>query len=132
MWYLFLALLGGLWALHFARRKAIWVRTQDPGAEKMREIAASIREGAMAFLAREYRVLAFFVVAVSLLLFITGLLSEDSSFLIALSFALGAGCSALAGYIGMGVATEANVRTTNAARTGLVWPLSISRFRAAR
>ncbi len=126
MWYVLFALLAGLWALRFARKKAAWVREQDPGTERMQEIAASIREGAMAFLAREYRVLAIFVAGVSLLLFIMGLVSEDSSFLVAWSFVLGAGCSALAGYIGMKVATEANVRTTNAARTGLVAALNVA------
>ena len=126
MFYLLLSLLAGIWALRFASRKAQWVRAQDPGTEKMREIAQAIQEGAMAFLSREYRVLGMFVGAVAALLFVSGLVSADSSFLVALSFVAGAGCSALAGYIGMRVATEANVRTTNAARTGLVAALQVA------
>ena len=126
MFYLFLALVAGLWALRFASQKAAWVRQQDPGTEKMREIAHAIQEGAMAFLSREYRVLGIFVGVVAGLLFVSGLVSSDSSFLVALSFVAGAGCSALAGYIGMRVATEANVRTTNAARTSLVAALQVA------
>jgi K(+)-stimulated pyrophosphate-energized sodium pump len=126
MLYMLLALLAGIWALRFANQKARWVRAQDPGTEKMREIARAIQEGAMAFLSREYRVLGIFVGVVAALLFVSGLLSPESSFLVALSFVAGAGCSALAGYIGMRVATEANVRTTNAARTSLVAALQVA------
>jgi len=126
MFYLLVTLLAGVWALRFASQKAAWVRAQDPGTEKMREIARAIQEGAMAFLARQYGVLGVFVAVVAALLFLVGLLSEDSSFLVALSFAAGAGASALAGYIGMRVATEANVRTTNAARTSLVAALNVA------
>ena len=126
MFYLSLALLAGLWALRVASRKARWVRAQDPGNEKMREIAAAIQVGAMAFLSREYRVLGMFVGMVAGLLFVAGLLSPESSFLVALSFVAGAGCSALAGYIGMRVATEANVRAANAARSSLVAALGVA------
>ena len=61
MLYLSLVLLAGLWALRFASQKARWIRAQDPGNEKMREIAAAIQVGAMAFLSREYRVAACIV-----------------------------------------------------------------------
>ena len=91
----------------------------------MSRIAANIADGAMAFLKAEYRVLAVFVLAVAVLLGISGN-TADSSPLIALSFVLGAICSALAGFIGMRVATKANVRTTNAARTSLGPALEIA------
>jgi len=91
----------------------------------MGRIAENIADGAMAFLKAEYRVLAIFVTAVAILLGFSGN-TADSSPLIALSFVLGAICSALAGYIGMRVATKANVRTTNAARTSLGKALEIA------
>jgi K(+)-stimulated pyrophosphate-energized sodium pump len=122
----FLTALAGLAALWFARSKADWIRQQDAGTDKMQEIARSIQEGAMAFLSREYRVLAIFVAVVAVLLAISGFVAEESSFLVAFSFVIGAGCSGLAGYIGMSVATEANVRTTSAARTGLSGALQVA------
>ena len=82
-------------------------------------IAKNIADGAMAFLKAEYRVLAIFVVAVAVLLFVKGSTEDDSNFWVGISFIIGAICSALAGFIGMQVATKANVRTTNAARTSL-------------
>src|SRR5690606_30906081 len=88
--------------------------------------AGFIREGAMAFLSREYRILAIFVVVVAVLLVIANWGSEHSHPLIAASFVLGAVCSGLAGYFGMKVATAANVRTTNAARTGLPQALQVA------
>ena len=100
---------------------------QDPGDEKMVRIANSISDGAMSFLKAEYSVLAIFVVVVAGLLGWAGSSQgEASSPLVALSFVLGAFCSALAGYIGMKVATKANVRTTNAARTGLGKALEVA------
>jgi K(+)-stimulated pyrophosphate-energized sodium pump len=120
------SLAAGIAALVFARRKAAWVREQDAGTEKMKEIAAAIREGAMAFLSREYRVLAVFVVVVAVLLAYFSAGQRDSSWLVAVSFLAGATCSGLAGFFGMRVATEANVRTTNAARTSLVEALNVA------
>jgi K(+)-stimulated pyrophosphate-energized sodium pump len=122
----YLVVLTGIAALVFAFRKAEWVAQQDAGDEKMREIARSIQEGAMAFLSREYRVLVRFAIVVAVLLAISGFVEPESSFLIAFSFLTGAGCSALAGYFGMKVATQANVRTTAAARTGLVGALNVA------
>ncbi len=104
-------------ALVFALFRSISIRKKDPGTEQMQKISGYIREGAMAFLGREYRVLAFFVIVVAALLFVGNLHNETE--LVALSFVVGATCSALAGYFGMRVATEANVRTANAARTSL-------------
>ncbi len=117
---------AGLLALAYAWFKASWVAKQDPGAENMKEIAARIQEGAMAFLAREYKVLAIFVAVVAGLLVVANLGGENRSPLIALSFVVGATASALAGYFGMRVATTANVRTTAAARDGLPKALDVA------
>jgi K(+)-stimulated pyrophosphate-energized sodium pump len=116
----------GIVALVFAYLKANWVNRQDPGTEKMIEISGYVREGAMAFLKREYKVLAIFVVIAAILLAIANWNSPESSPIIALSFVLGAFCSALAGFFGMRVATSANVRTTNAARKSLNSALNVA------
>ncbi len=118
--------LTGLLALGYALTRARWVGKQDPGTDEMQEIAAAIAEGANAFLRREYRVLIFFVLVVAGLLVVANLGNPDSSPLIAISFVAGALCSGVAGFIGMRVATKANVRTTNAARTGLGSALNIA------
>jgi K(+)-stimulated pyrophosphate-energized sodium pump len=115
----------GLIALIFTFIRSSWVSKQEVGEENMAIIANNIAKGAMAFLKAEYKVLAIFVVGVAVLLGISGN-TEGSSPLIALSFILGAICSALAGYIGMRVATKANVRTTNAARTSLGKALEVA------
>jgi K(+)-stimulated pyrophosphate-energized sodium pump len=114
----------GVLALAFAFWKASWVNRQDPGNEKMVEIGEAVREGAMAFLAREYRVLAIFVVIVAVLLFV--FYSGAGTQLIAVSFVVGALCSGLAGFIGMRVATAANNRTTQAARQSLNAALGVA------
>ncbi|MCG8554315.1 MAG: sodium-translocating pyrophosphatase [Proteobacteria bacterium] len=116
---------AGLLALLFAYAKASWVVKQDAGSEHMQEIAQRIREGAMAFLAREYKVLAVFVLMVAILL-VAGNLGEGRSPVIAVSFVAGALASGLAGYFGMRVATNANVRTTAAARSGLPAALKVA------
>jgi K(+)-stimulated pyrophosphate-energized sodium pump len=118
--------LFGALALLFTFINSSWVARQDPGTPKMIKIAAAISDGAMAFLRAEYRVLAIFVVVVALLLGFSGSQEPSSHALVALSFVIGAFCSALAGFIGMRVATKANVRTTNAARTGLSQALKIA------
>ena len=109
----------GVIALLFVFWRSAWVSKQDEGDAKMSRIAASIAEGAMAFLKAEYRILAVFVLAVAALLAFKGYSEADSSPLIAVSFIVGAICSGLAGFIGMRIATKANVRTTQAARTSL-------------
>ncbi len=116
----------GLIGLIFAAIKSSWVKKQDPGTEYMVEIGSHIREGAMAFLGREYRVLAIFVVVIAVLLAFANLGKAESHWLIAVSFVIGAFCSALAGYFGMRVATLANVRTASAARTGLNKALAVA------
>lgn len=113
----------GLLALLFAFWKTTWINKQDAGTEKMKEISGYIREGAMAFLNAEYKILIIFVLVVAVLLVIANLgKSSPENFkspLMALSFVVGAFCSALSGYFGMRVATKANVRTTSAARDSL-------------
>ncbi len=107
-------------ALIFAYLRAAWITRQDQGTDRMKLIGKWVADGAMAFLGREYRVLAVFVVAVAILLGVTNhFVSEDTNAFIAVSFVLGAFCSALAGYFGMKTATAANTRTASAARTGL-------------
>ena len=91
----------------------------------MARIAKNISDGAMAFLKAEYKVLSVFVVVVAILLGVTGN-TPNSSPLVAFSFVLGAICSALAGFLGMKVATKANVRTTHAARTSLGQALEVA------
>jgi len=123
---MYLIPLMGLLALIYSFAKNSWITKQDAGNEKMVEIAGYIRDGAIAFLRTEYKILAIFVITVALLLGFSNSGRNDSSSLIALSFLVGASCSALAGYLGMKAATKANVRTANAARTGLGPALQIA------
>jgi K(+)-stimulated pyrophosphate-energized sodium pump len=115
----------GVLGLLYVVWKSAWVASQDAGTDKMKKIASHIAEGAMAFLKAEYKVLIIFVACVSVLLAVTAN-GTTSSPLVGVSFALGAFSSALAGFIGMRVATKANVRTTNAARTSLGKALEIA------
>jgi K(+)-stimulated pyrophosphate-energized sodium pump len=117
---------AGAIALLFALWKSTWIGKQKEGTDKMKEIAGHIREGAMAFLGREYKWLAIFVVVVAGALFLINRNAAQSHWLVAVSFVVGAICSALAGYIGMRVATLANVRTTNAARSSLNQALKVA------
>ncbi len=116
----------GVLALGFTDWKSCWVTRQDPGDEKMQRIAASIQQGAMAFLRAEYKVLGIFVFSIAMLLMVGGFASPNSHPLVALAFVVGAFCSALAGFIGMRVATKANVRTTQAARGSLGRALEVA------
>jgi K(+)-stimulated pyrophosphate-energized sodium pump len=118
--------LFGVVALIFVFLKSGWVSKQDVGNEKMSRIAKNIADGAMAFLKAEYKVLAIFVAAVAVLLYFKGASETGSSGMVAISFIVGAICSALAGFIGMKVATKANVRTTEAARTSLGRALEVA------
>ena len=132
------AVLGaGLLALVYAVVQAKWVSAQDAGTDRMKELSGYIRDGAMAFLKKEYRVLSVFVLVVAVALFgmyyytvssgklESGTLSAVDMGLVSVSFLVGAICSALAGFFGMRVATDANVRTTQAARTGIGGALKI-------
>ena len=112
--------------------KSAWVSKQDAGDAKMQELAGYIADGAMAFLKAEWRVLSIFVVFAAALLAYSGTIHEingkeiHSSWIISIAFIIGAVFSATAGYIGMKVATKANVRTTQAARTSLKQALKVS------
>ena len=106
--------------------KSAWVTKQDPGDAKMQELAGYIANGAMAFLRAEWKILGYFAVIGAILLGWSGTLVEDSHPVIAVAFLIGAVLSALAGYIGMKIATKANVRTTQAARTSLAKALKVS------
>ncbi|MBT7377423.1 MAG: sodium-translocating pyrophosphatase [Candidatus Marinimicrobia bacterium] len=123
---LYLVIGAGLLAMLYALWKTSWITAQDEGTARMKQIGASIADGAMAFLKAEYRVLAIFVIAVAVLLSIANSGKADSSPLIALSFIVGAFASAFAGFLGMKVATKANNRTTNAARTSLAQALNVA------
>ncbi|MEC8680338.1 MAG: sodium-translocating pyrophosphatase [Bacteroidota bacterium] len=116
---------SGVIALLFVYLKNNWVASKDVGSEKMERIAKNIADGAMAFLRAEYKILSVFVLLTAILLGFKGE-SEGSSYLVAVSFIVGALCSGLAGFIGMKVATKANVRTTNAAQESLGKALEIA------
>jgi len=116
----------GVLGLLFVFVKNVWISKQEVGSPKMANIAKHIADGAMSFLKAEYKILAVFVVAVAILLFLKGNSEEGSNGMVALSFIVGAICSALAGFIGMRVATKANVRTTQAARTSLGKALEVA------
>lgn len=115
----------GILALIFMFIKSSGVSKLDPGNELMQRIGKNIADGAMAFLKAEYKVLAIFVAVVAAILAFTAD-PATSSKMIAVAFVLGAICSALAGFIGMNVATKANIRTTQAARTSLGKALGVA------
>ncbi|WP_374164199.1 sodium-translocating pyrophosphatase [Arcticibacter sp. MXS-1] len=106
--------------------KSRWVSRQESGDETMNTLAGYIASGSMAFLRAEWKILSYFVIIGAALLAWSGTLVETSSWVIAISFIIGAFTSALAGYIGMNIATKANVRTTQAARTSLARALKVS------
>ena len=106
--------------------QAAWVRKQDAGEARMAEIANHIHEGALAFLRAEYRILAIFVVIAGALLGLVASMVETTHWFIIVAFVIGAVFSALAGNIGMRIATQANVRTTQAARSSLSEGLKVS------
>jgi K(+)-stimulated pyrophosphate-energized sodium pump len=129
---IYLVPLLGIVGLIVMAIKSAWVSKQDAGDEKMQELAGYIANGAMAFLKAEWRVLSIFVVFAAALLAYSGTVHEvrgiqiHSSWIISIAFIIGAVFSATAGYIGMRVATKANVRTTQAARTSLSRALKVS------
>jgi K(+)-stimulated pyrophosphate-energized sodium pump len=116
----------GIAGLLYTFVKSAWVSKQDAGNERMREISTYIAEGAMAFLKAEWKILTYFVIIGVLLLSVMGASNPNSHWSIALAFVVGAFFSASAGYIGMRVATKANVRTAQAARTSLAKALQVS------
>ena len=116
----------GLVALLYTFLQSNWVSKQAAGDEKMKEISGHIANGAMAFLKAEYKILTYFVFIVAVLLGIMGMSNSDSHWSIGLAFVVGAIFSALAGFIGMRIATKANVRTAEAAKTSLSKALKVS------
>ncbi len=116
--------ISGVLAILFGLIKSNWISKQNPGNEKMQEIGLAIREGATAFIVREYKVLAVFVIVVAGLLYWVNIATDTTE--VAFAFVVGAACSALAGALGMRVATLANHRTTEAARTSLSSALNVA------
>ncbi len=116
----------GIFGLLYTMLKFNWVSKQPAGNDRMKEISTYISEGAMAFLKAEWKILGYFVVIVALLLGFMATKNEDSHWTIAVAFVIGAVFSATAGYIGMKVATKANVRTAEAAKTSLSKSLNVS------
>ncbi len=116
----------GIVGLLYTLLKFNWVSKQDAGNARMKEISNYIAEGAMAFLKAEWKILGYFVVIVALLLGFMASKNESSHWSIAISFVIGAVFSATAGYIGMKIATKANVRTAEAAKTSLARALKVS------
>jgi K(+)-stimulated pyrophosphate-energized sodium pump len=129
---IYLAPAFGILGLLVMAGKSAWISKQDAGDKNMQELAGYIADGAMAFLKAEWRVLSIFVVVTAALLAYSGTIHEvngraiHSSWIISIAFIVGAVFSATAGYIGMKVATKANVRTTQAARTSLKQALKVS------
>ena len=116
----------GIVGLLYTLLKFNWVSKQDAGNDRMKEISNYIAEGAMAFLKAEWKILGYFVVIVALLLGFMASKNESSHWSIAIAFVIGAVFSATAGYIGMKIATKANVRTAEAAKTSLARALKVS------
>ncbi|OGO03143.1 MAG: sodium-translocating pyrophosphatase [Chloroflexi bacterium RBG_13_53_26] len=123
--YMFIALIAGVLGLAFAVFSALYVLKQSEGTDRMKEISAAIKEGALAFLRREYQILAVFVIAVTIILSVI----PDLGWRVGLSFIFGAICSMGAGYAGMSMAIRSNARTAAAAQTSLNQGLRVS-FRA--
>ncbi|MEZ5306022.1 MAG: sodium-translocating pyrophosphatase [Pyrinomonadaceae bacterium] len=123
---LYIVPLFGILALIVMAVQSSWVSKQAAGEENMQELSNYIAEGAMAFLKAEWKLLTYFAIIGAILLGFSGTLVETSSPLIAVSFIIGAVFSATAGYLGMNIATKANVRTTQAARTDLKGALKVA------
>src|SRR5690625_5157809 len=124
---IYLIPVAGLIAFLYTFTRSQWINKQDPGSERMISISNNIAKGANAFIKTEYQVLGIFIIIIAFLLILQGVLgSQDYAYLTALSFVVGAVCSGLAGYIGMRVATKANVRTANATRSSLSEGLKVA------
>lgn len=122
----YLVPLMGVVGLLYTLWKFKWVSSQEAGSDRMKEISNYIAEGAMAFLKAEWKILGYFVVVVAILLALMAQANPTSHWSIAIAFIIGAVASATAGYIGMRIATKANVRTAHAARTSLSKALDVS------
>lgn len=117
-----LALVG----LIFMFIKMVWVKKQNPGSERMQDLSKSIKEGALAFLNAEYKLLFIFVIVAGIALYVISTFVDSTSWMIVPAFVIGAVFSALAGNIGMRIATDANARTAEAAKTSLPQALKVS------
>lgn len=126
MYMIYLPIVLAALGLVYMLIKKSWVMKQDAGDGKMKEISDHIYEGALAFLKAEYKLLAIFVLVVSVLLLIVSLFVPSTHWMIVIAFICGAVFSAYAGNIGMKIATKTNVRTTQAARTSLPKALDVS------
>ena len=124
--FIYVVPLLGIIGLLVMAIKSAWVTKQDAGDANMAELAGHIAKGAMAFLRAEWKILGYFVLIAAIILGWSGTLVETSSPIIAISFVIGAVLSAFAGYLGMNIATKANVRTTQAAKTSLKNALNVS------
>jgi K(+)-stimulated pyrophosphate-energized sodium pump len=123
---IFVPMVLAIVGLLFMFMKMSWVKKQNAGNEKMQNISKSIKEGALAFLGAEYRLLLVFVIIASAALFGISQVVDTTSVMIIPAFVLGAVFSALAGNVGMRIATEANARTAEAAKTSLPHALKVS------
>jgi len=123
---IFLPIILAVLGLVFMLIKRSWVKKQDIGNEKMKSLSQSIKEGALAFLSAEYKLLLFFVIGASIALYVISTFVESTSWMIVPAFIAGAFFSAFAGNIGMRIATEANARTAEAAKTSLPKALKVS------
>ncbi|TAN19457.1 MAG: sodium-translocating pyrophosphatase [Chitinophagaceae bacterium] len=124
--FLYVIPLMGIIALIFMGIKSGWVSRQSAGSDKMKEIASHIASGAMAFLKSEYKILSYFIIIVAILLGYMGYVNPRSSWIISIAFILGGILSAFAGFNGMRIATKANVRTAESARSSLSNALKVS------
>lgn len=124
--FLYVIPLMGIIALIFMGIKSVWVSRQSAGSDKMKEIASHIASGAMAFLKSEYKILSYFIIIVAILLGYMGFVNPRSSWIISIAFILGGILSAFAGFNGMRIATKANVRTAESARSSLSNALKVS------
>ncbi|SDB56943.1 K(+)-stimulated pyrophosphate-energized sodium pump [Flavobacteriaceae bacterium MAR_2010_188] len=123
---IFVPIVLAIVGLLFMFVKMNWVKKQSAGSEKMQEISKAIKEGALAFLAAEYRLLLIFVVIASAALGVIAYMVPTTHWIIIVAFICGAFFSALAGNIGMRIATEANARTAEAAKTSLPQALKVA------
>jgi len=123
---IYVPILLAIVGLLFMLVKMSWVKKQAAGSERMQFISKSIKEGALAFLNAEYKLLLIFVIVAAILLFVISTIVETTSWMIVPAFVFGAVFSALAGNIGMRIATEANARTAEAAKTSLPQALKVS------